>query len=385
MRIVRIATIPFPVLHHLDGEIRSLVAAGHEVYVVTSRGAGFDRIRSLGVAGVVTVDIAREISPFRDLAALIRLCGILKQLNPGLVHSITPKAGLLAALAGWLCRVPIRLHSFTGQAWAERQGLVRWLSRLADRVIVRLNTRCYADSFSQREFLVAEGICGEGAIRVRGAGSLAGVNLKRFDRERLRLAAAQVRARLGIAPQARVIVFVGRVTRDKGVVELVAAFSQLKNAELVLVGPLEPERDPLPAETLAMIESNPSIHAVGYDPEPEGYLAFADLLCLPSYREGFGIVVIEAAALGVPCVGTDIVGLRDAVVDGKTGVLVPPKDVPALVTALESLLSDNGMRAAMSVAARERVRKEFDAEIFNAGLLAEYAGLGGAPAAGGKS
>lgn len=385
MRIVRVATIPFPVLHHLGGEIRALVAAGHEVYVITSRGAGFDRIRSLGVAGVMPVDIAREISPFADVAALVALYKALKNMKPDLVHSITPKAGLLAALAGWLCRVPIRLHSFTGQAWAERQGLVRWLSRLADRAIVRLNTRCYADSFSQRDFLVAEGICGKGAVQVRGPGSLAGVDLKRFDMERLRPAAAQTRAGLGIAPQARVIVFVGRITRDKGIVELVAAFSQLKNVALVLVGPLEPERDPLPAQTLTEIERNSSIHGVGYDPEPERYLAFADLLCLPSYREGFGIVVIEAAALGVPCVGTDIVGLRDAVVDGKTGLLVPPRNVPALVTALESLLSDNGRRAAMSVAACERVRKEFDADIFNAGLLAEYADLRGAPVAGGKS
>ena len=199
--------------------------------------------------------------------------------------------------------------------------------------------------------------------------------MTRFDMERQRPAAAQARARLGIEPQVRVIVFVGRVTRDKGIVELMAAFDQLKNAALVLVGPLEPERDPLPAQTLLAIERNPSIHAVGYDPEPERYLAFADLLCLPSYREGFGIVVIEAAALGVPCVGTDIVGLRDAVVDGKTGLLVPPKDVPALVNALESLLSNDGMRMAMSVAARERVHREFDARIFNGGMLEEYAAL----------
>ena len=377
MRIVRIATIPFPVLHHLDGEIRALVAAGHEVYVVTSRGAEFDRIRSLGVADVVAVDIAREISPFRDLVALIRLYGILRKLKPQLVHSITPKAGLLAAIAGWLCRVPVRLHSFTGQAWAERRGLVRWLGRLADRVIVRLDTQCYADSLSQRDFLVAEGICREGVVRVRGSGSLAGVDLKRFDMERLRPAAAQARARLRIAPQARVIVFVGRVTRDKGIVELVAAFSQLQNAALVLVGPLEPERDPLPAETLDTIERNHSIHAVGYDPEPESYLAFADLLCLPSYREGFGIVVIEAAALGVPCVGTAIIGLSDAVMDGNTGLLVPPKDVPALAAALGLLLNDDSLRTAMGAAARKRVVRDFDAEKLEAMLLQEYAALAG--------
>jgi glycosyltransferase involved in cell wall biosynthesis len=380
MRIVRIVTVPFFILHHLEGQIRALVAAGHEVIVVTGRGEGFERIAELGVAGVVAVDIPREISPLADGRALIQLVVALRKLRPDLLHTNTPKAGLLGAIAAFLCRVPVRLHTFTGQAWMERRGPVRWLGRLADRVIVGLNTRCYADSVSQRDFLVAQGIASGEKIAVLGGGSLSGVDLKRFDSARLRVAGAQARARLGVSPQAKVIVFLGRVTRDKGIAELVAAFGRLKGAALVLVGPLEPERDPLPAATLAEIERNPAIHAVGYEPNPERYLAFADLLCLPSYREGFGIVVIEAAALGVPCVGTDIVGLRDAVVDGKTGLLVPPKDVSALAGALEALLTNDNMRAALSVAARERVYKDFDAEIFHARLLEEYASL----AAGGK-
>lgn len=375
MRIVRVATIPFVVLHHLDGQIRACVAAGHEVFVITMNEAEVDRIRALGVAGVVCVDIPREISPLADCKALFRLWRAIGRLKPDLVHSITPKAGLLAAIAGWLRAVPIRLHTFTGQAWVGRKGPVRWLSRLADRIVVRLNTRCYVDSFSQREFLVAEGICQPGEIRVLGSGSLNGVDLKRFDIERLRGAAAQTRARLGIPDAHRVVAFVGRVTRDKGVGELVAAFTGVRNAALVLVGPLEPERDPLAPETLAEMERNPAIHAVGYEPAPERYLAAADLLCLPSRREGFGIVVLEAAALGVPCVGTRIVGLTDAVVDGVTGVLVAPGDVGALRSALNGLLADEARIRKLGNAARDRVLKEFDAESMQAALLAEYAAL----------
>lgn len=375
MRILRVATIPFVVLHHLEGQIRALVAAGHEVYVITSPGEGVESIRALGVAGVSAVPIPREISPAGDIAALFGIWREIGRLKPDLVHSITPKAGLLAAVAGWLRGVPIRLHTFTGQAWAERGGLVRWLGRMADRVIVRLNTRCYADSISQRDFLVAERVAGADAIHVPGSGSLAGVDLARFDPERLRGPGAKERARLGIADRHKVIAFIGRVTRDKGVGELVAAFARLRETVLVLVGPPEPERDPLPPETLAAIAGNPAIHAVGYDPQPERYLAMADLLCLPSYREGFGIVVLEAAALGVPCVGTRIVGLTDAIVDGVTGVLVPPKDPQALAEALDSLLADDARRLALGRAARERVRKEFNAEALNAGLLAEYASL----------
>jgi glycosyltransferase involved in cell wall biosynthesis len=377
MRIVRIATIPFFVLHHLEGQIRALVAAGHEVTVITSPIEGFDRIAELGVARVVALDIPREISPLADLWALLQLVRVLSGLKPDLVHTNTPKAGLLGALAAFLCRIPARLHTFTGQAWAERSGLVRWLGRAADRIMVRLNTRCYADSFSQRDFLVREGLATEDAVRVLGVGSLGGVDLKRFDAGRLTAAAAEARARLGIDPSARVIVFIGRVTRDKGVAELVEAFRRLANAALVLVGPFEPERDPLPEETRREIGRNPAIHAVGYDPNPERTLAFADLLCLPSYREGFGNVVLEAAALGVPCVGTRIVGLSDAVVDGETGVLVPPKDPEALAVALASLLRDNVRRTALGEAARRRVRAEFDSEKLNAMLLEEYAALTG--------
>lgn len=374
MRIVRIATVPFFVLHHLEGQIRALVRAGHEVHVITSPGDGAERIAALG-ARVRLVMIPREISPIADLIALARLIGAINELKPDLMHSNTPKAGLLGAIAAWLCRVPVRLHTFTGQAWVERAGLVRWLGRMADRVIVRLSSRCYADSLSQREFLIEEGIVTAENTRVLGAGSLGGVDLVRFDADRLRGPAAEMRNRLGIAPQIRVIVFVGRITRDKGIVELVSAFGRLKNAALVLVGPVEPERDPLPAETEAEIERNPAIHAIGYDSHPERYLAFADLLCLPSYREGFGNVVIEAAALGVPCVGTRIVGLGDAVVDGETGVLVPPKDEAALARSLADLLADDSRRAALGAAARRRVLEEFDAEIVNRRLLQEYSTL----------
>ncbi len=375
MRIVRVATIPFVVLHHLEGQIRASVAAGHEVYVITGRLEGAEAVSRLGVAGVVLVDIPREISPLADLLALFRLVRVFMRLKPDLVHSITPKAGLLSAIAGWLAGVPIRLHTFTGQAWATRSGLTRWASRMADRVIVRLDSRAYADSTSQRDYLMQEGIARAGEIHVQGMGSLAGVDLERFDLDKLRGEALAARAALSIPPGDKVVVFVGRVTRDKGVMELVEAFRGLTGAALVLVGPLEPERDPLPPRTLEEVRRNPAIHAVGYQPRPESYLAMADALCLPSYREGFGIVVLEAAALGVPCVGTRIIGLADAVVDGETGLLVPPKDAAALQEALHRVLTQDALRARLGAAARERVRRDFDSARMNAALLAEYASL----------
>jgi len=377
MRIARIATVPFFLLHHLRGQIDAAVAAGHEVVVVSSPVAGADALARWPGVAFQPIDIPRPISPLRDLLAVWRLFRFLRAWQPDIVHSATPKAGLLCAVAGWLARVPVRLHTFTGQAWAERTGIVRWVGKLADRVIVALNTRTYADSRSQCEYLAAEGVAPLGRVVVLGAGSLGGVDLLRLDPERHRAASAAVARRLGI--DAKVIVFIGRVNRDKGIVELIDASRMLAQRgvahRLILVGPFEPELDPLPDATLARIREEPIINAVGYDPEPEKYLAVADVLCLPSYREGFGNVVIEAAVMGVPTVGTRIVGLRDAVEDGVTGVLVPPKDAEALARALADLLSDEPRRRALGLAARERAVRLFDARVVNALVLQEYESL----------
>jgi glycosyltransferase involved in cell wall biosynthesis len=251
------------------------------------------------------------------------------------------------------------------------------MMRRCDWLIGHLNTHCYADSASQRDFLVTEGLVAPSRISVLGAGSISGVNLERFNpkgSEEKR--ATSAKRELGIFEQSLVIVFVGRLTKDKGIRELVAAFRMLlrdgKDVELVLVGPFEPERDPLPRETLHELSHNPRIHVVGFSREPEKYIATADVFCLPSYREGFGSVVIEAAAMEVPAVVSRVVGLVDAVVDGETGLLVPPKEVDALRGALMKMLSSPEMRHRMGRAARVRAVREFDSRIINRLVLEEY-------------
>ncbi len=381
MRIVRTATVPFFLLHHLRGQIDATVAAGHEVIVVASPVEGADRLAHWPGVRFQPIEISRPMAPWRDLVSLWRMYHFLRRVRPDIVHSTTPKAGLIQALAAWLARVPIRLHTVTGQAWSRRQGLVRPIGKLADRLIIALNTRTYADSRSQCAYLAEEGIAPPGRVRVLGAGSLGGVDLAALDSECLADAGKALRAKLAIPTGVRVIVFIGRVTRDKGVVELVEAFDRLlaemPDVRLILVGPFERDLDPLPAATADHIRDDPRIVAVGYEAEAAKYLAIADVLCLPSYREGFGNVVIEAAAVGVPTVGTDIVGLRDAVVDGETGLLVPPRDAKALAHALVAVLTDETRRRLLGEAARERARRLFDARVVNGLVLREYAELAG--------
>jgi glycosyltransferase involved in cell wall biosynthesis len=350
--------------------------------VVTSPGHGFDRVEQIDGIRLAAIEIPRPITPVRDLRALWRLYRLFKRIRPDIVHSTTPKAGLLCAVAARLARVPVRLHTFTGQVWAVSKGLRRWAPLASDWLVARLCTLCYADSHSQREYLIELGVASSRKLAVIGAGSLGGVDFEKMDRARLAPATGALRMHLGIPAGARVIVFVGRVNRDKGIVELVNAFERLSqklhDVYLVVVGPLEPELAPLPEEILAILRAEPKIRLVGYDPEAERYLALADVLCLPSYREGFPNVIIEAAALGVPTVGTRITGLMDSVIDADTGILVPVRDSEALAHALHVVLTDESYRQRLGDAARRRARELFDARTLNAALLAEYERLANA-------
>jgi glycosyltransferase involved in cell wall biosynthesis len=240
-----------------------------------------------------------------------------------------------------------------------------------------LDTHCYADSVSQRDFLVNQRLVPASRISVLGAGSISGVNLERFNPNVFKgERTSRPQRELGLSEESLVILFVGRLTKDKGVRELVSAFRMLqidqKDIDLVLVGPFEPERDPLPRETLYELSHNPRIHVVGFSHDPEKYMAAADVFCLPSYREGFGSVVIEAAAMGVPAVVSRVVGLVDAVVDGVTGLLVPAKEVDALRGALMKMLSSPEIRHRMGRAARERAADDFDSRIINPLVVEEY-------------
>jgi glycosyltransferase involved in cell wall biosynthesis len=294
-----------------------------------------------------------------------------------IVHSTTPKAGLLTALAAFFAGIPIRLHTFTGQPWVMLQGVMRWASRAADKLIGLLDTKCYADSCSQAQFLVSEGIVASRKMAVIGHGSLAGVDMTRFNPDHWSLSMKQdLRQGLAISQSSRVIVFIGRISPDKGIAELIAAFYELLrmdyDVDLLLVGPHDQDCGGVSSLDLKKAGQCSRIHHTGYTECPEKYLAIADIFCLPSYREGFGTVVIEAAAMGLPTVGTEIYGLTDAVVDGETGILVPPRDERALLGALKSLLDHPDTLHAMGKAARVRCFEHFDARIVNEKVAQEY-------------
>jgi len=377
VKICRIATVPFYMVSQLKTQVEYMRDIGINVVLVSSDGPELSEIDIDRGLSHEIVEISRSIHLWKDFIALIKLISVFRKHKFDIVHSTTPKAGLLTAIAAFLVKVPVRLHTWTGQQWVTLNGTMRWVSRFADKLIGFLNTRCYADSKSQRQFLVDEKIITSKKIAVIGHGSLAGVDLNRFDPEKWSLSAKQqLKKDLSIHADSKVLIFVGRITRDKGISELFSAFRGLRdlgyNVDLLLVGPLDQDRGGTGSIRLTDIEQLPKTHYIGYTGCPENYLAISDIFCLPSYREGFGTTVIEAAAMGIPTIGTHINGLIDAIVNSETGILVPSHDDQALPQALRQLLDDSDLIYQMGKAARQRCVRQFDSNIINKKVAEEY-------------
>jgi glycosyltransferase involved in cell wall biosynthesis len=323
-------------------------------------------------ASLLPAPIERQISPWRDLHALWVLYGHFRREGFDIVHSVTPKAGLLGMLAAWLARVPFRVHTFTGQVWATKSGWRRSLLKASDRLVAALTTHVLVDSPSQLAFLEAEGVLPKCKGQVIGKGSICGVDGKRFRPDPV--ARGELRRSLGIPETAPLLLFLGRLNRDKGVLDLAAAFPavamRFPEAHLLLVGPDEEQMFPR-IRDLAGSAAN-RVHHVGYTSQPERYMAAADIFCLPSYREGFGQVLVEAAAAGIPAVASGIYGITDAVVEGETGLLHPPRDVLGIEAALAQLMEDPVKRAVMGTQARRRALEEFSQVESTRGLMDFY-------------
>lgn len=346
----------------LAGPIEALRQDGWDVTVAFNSEGGKVVQTVQDNATLAPVGIVRDISPWNDLRALLQLWRLFRAQQFDVVHSITPKAGLLAMLAAIFAGVPSRMHTFVGQVWVTRRGPMRWLLRSLDRLIAWCATQALTDSPSQRDFLVQERVAPAARLAVLAEGSICGVDGQRFRPDPQ--ARAQVREQLGIAPSAPVILYLGRVHPDKGIAELAQAFASLSDAQpdlhLVVVGPDEGgQRLLAPA-----LEAAPArVHVVGLTPAAERFVAAADVFCLPSYREGFGLSLLEAAAAGVPCVASRIYGITDAVDDGVTGLLVPVRDAAALAGGLRRLVDDPGLRARMGEAARLRAAQRFSSAV----------------------
>lgn len=373
-RICIVVSAPMTLQAFLLGHIRALARIA-EVTVVAHFAPEDESFAWPEGVARAAVPIVRPIAPWADLKALFVLLRLFRRGRYDLVHSVTPKAGLIAMLAGALAGVPLRLHSYTGQVWVTRAGPMRALLKAADRLIARLATQVLADSPSQREFLIAEGVVSARDSTVLAKGSICGVDTARFRPDAA--ARERVRRRLGIAPDALVFLYLGRINRDKGLLELAQAFAvvgaQQAQAHLLLVGPDE-DRLAVDIERAAA-GCAARLHRVDFTERPEEYFAAADVFCLPSHREGFGSTIIEAAAAGVPAIGSRIYGITDALEEGETGLLFEAGDAQQLARCMLELAKDVDLRTRLGRQARERAERDFSASTVTEALLEYYATL----------
>jgi glycosyltransferase involved in cell wall biosynthesis len=303
----------------------------HEANLLREKGLDID---------IEFMPIVRKISLWSDIKSLCAFYLQLRSSRPTVLHTLTPKAGLIGLVAAYLADTPIRVHTFTGQVWVTRRGAIRWLLKSADRFISLLATDLIVDSPSQRKFLIEQGVVDAKKSVVLGIGSICGVDTHRFAPSLI--SRQLLRDEMGVKNDVLVCLFLGRLNRDKGILDLATAFSKLdlKNhrVELWVVGPDE-ERIFEQMQRIIRGASN-SIRRIGYTSEPEKYMQAADLFCLPSYREGFGSSVIEAASCGLPSLVSRIYGLTDAVVEGDTGWMHEPGDADDLLNKLTEILSN---------------------------------------------
>jgi glycosyltransferase involved in cell wall biosynthesis len=306
---------------------------------------------------LVNINFSREISIISDLASLAQLTYLFLIKRYDAVHSITPKAGLLAMTASFLTFIPVRVHCFTGQVWATKSGISRLCLKLIDKLIGILSTQNIVDSKSQYNFLVNENVLKKDKSLVFGSGSVSGVDLLKFKPNTK--VKSSLRKKLKIPIASFVFIFLGRLNSDKGIYDLIHSFksADLKSAYLLLIGPDE-------EDISSKFNSNQSnIIFSGATSSPQDFLAASDVLCLPSYREGFGNVVIEAAATGLPSIVSNIYGLSDAIVRNKTGLAHEPNDVEEITRLMIVLFNDRKLVGNLAKAAKRRVISEFDSKI----------------------
>mgnify|MGYP000235363112 CR=1 FL=1 len=361
VKIIRTSTVPGSLNTFCRGLLRELrEKEGYEVVAVSSPGEQLDEIAAREGVRTHAVPMERHISPLKDLKSLFGLIRVFRREKPAMVHSMTPKAGLLSMIAAWICRVPIRLHTFTGLVFPTATGLTQKILILTDCITCACATHIVPEGEGVKNDLIKYCITKK-PLKVLGHGNVRGIDLDLYNPA---LPEVQSEAEKLRSHGIFTFIFVGRLVRDKGINELVRAFSQLNaqypHTRLLLVGPYEEDLDPLRPETVAAIDNNKAIMAIGSQKDVRPWLATSDAFVFPSYREGFPNVVIEAGAMGLPSIVTDINGSREIIIDGDNGIIIPPRQTETLRQAMEIFLTDKDMAQKLSRNARPLIASRYE-------------------------
>lgn len=358
-KICFIVSSPLTVKAFLLQHIK-LLSTEFDVYLIANFAEDSSRNVSPFLKRVFDVKIERDITIFRDLKAVLQLKKILNEQRFDAIHTVTPKAGLIGMLAGKLAGVKIRTHIFTGQVWYTRTGFMKFLLMNMDKLLVSFSTNILVDSLAQRAFLIDHHIISRNKSKVLGdKGSISGVDVNKFTPDIV--VRKKYRQELKYSGRDAVFLFLGRLNSDKGIIDLAQAFSLLQNeasnVKLLFIG--FDEENLLPK--IKEIVGNDNLKFYGPTDAPEKLLQVGDVLCLPSYREGFGTTVIEGSILQLPIICSDTYGLKETIIDNKTGLRHQVKDVQSIYIQMKKLANDPALRLEMGLAGREYVLNNFNA------------------------
>lgn len=378
-KLVRITTVPISLEKLLENQLCFM----NEYYKVIAISSDKEQLEKIGQnQGVETfsVNLTRKITPFQDLMALWVLYRFLKKEKPFIVHSHTPKAGTVGMLAAKLAGIPHRLHTVAGLPLLEKKGKIRMLLNFVEKLTYSAATKVYPNSNGLKEIIIQEGFCSVEKLKVIGNGSSNGINVDFFHPNQISEEQKEkIRRELNIQITDFVFVFVGRIVGDKGINELVEAFSKLasenENYKLLLVGPLEDELDPLSETTKDIMATCTSIICVGYQNDVRPYLAVSDCLAFPSYREGFPNVVMQAGAMEIPAIVSNINGCNEIVQEGENGLIVEVKSEQALYQAMKKIYEEKELFQFLKNNARKNIVSRFDQKVIWQQLLEEYQNL----------
>lgn len=375
-KVIRTATVGISLNYLLKGQL-AFLQNNYEVIAVSSNDEFFTLVGERENVKMIPIMVSRNISIISDLKSFVKLYLLFRKEKPLIVHSITPKAGLLSMTAAYFAKVPIRIHTFTGLIFPTKLGFLKQVLIIMDRLLCRFATAVYPEGQGVKTDLIKHGITNK-PLKVLANGNVNGINLEHFNMNLFSKEHQQnLRNSLRIAPDDFVFIFVGRLVGDKGINELVSAFklfhnTNKQNIKLLLVGSFEYKSDPLQTEILQLINTNKNILSVGFQNDVRSYLAISNCLVFPSYREGFPNVVIQAGAMELPSIVTNISGCNEIIVDGVNGCIIPVKDIKALYEAMLKIMKDSSLRTHLIQNARPMIASRYEQSLVWESILEEY-------------
>lgn len=376
-KLIRITTIPMSLKHLIKGQMAFMSENGFDVIMISSDGEELKDVIENEKCSHFIIPFTRKITPIKDLIATFRLYCLLIKEKPDIVHTHTPKAGIVGMIASFLARVPVRIHTVAGLPLIEVIGFKRIILNFVEKFTYKCSTKVYPNSYGLKDIILKNRFTTKNKLKIIGNGSSNGIDTSFFDPRLFSLKEKnKLKSELGIEKNDFVFIFIGRLVADKGINELVEVFnelcSELKDIKLLLVGPFEEELDPLSEKTKLLISSHDKIISVGYQNDVRPFFAISNSLVFPSYREGFPNVVMQAGSMSLPSIVTDINGCNEIIENNVNGKVIKLKSVSAMYDAMLEIYTDKQLYNFIKEKTRDVIKQRYDRKLFWDLLLSEY-------------